>query len=158
MTAAAKIRHLREAGMDDAPDQQTTDREDWRARRTMVEHDVLATKALSWTEKGVYIALESHCYAGKNVCWPSVPTLADHTGLTTRSVIKAVASLDKKGWLSRQVGGGTQTTRYVLHGNPHTPEQCSPPTPERDAPDPCTMFTPPLNNLHPKQSKISSPR
>jgi hypothetical protein len=173
MALAHKIRHLREAGMSE-PDEQGTqpaDREDWRTRRTMIEHSVIAARGLSWTEKGVYMALESHCYAGKNVCWPAVPTLADHTGLAARVVTRAVVSLERKGWLSRQVGGGTQTTRYFLHGNPGTPpDNLSPLPPDQDAGEPCQSVTTPLTICHHppdksspeavqgKQSKGSSPR
>lgn len=159
MPLADNVRPIREAGMSDAPDQQTpqlSDREDWRTRRTMVEHDVLATKSLTWTEKGIYIALQSHCYVGKTVCWPSVATLADHTGLAARVVTRAVGSLERKGWLAREVGGGTQTTRYILHGDPGgTPDKCSPPTPVIPSPPPCHTVTTPLTNRHHPPDKSS---
>jgi hypothetical protein len=86
-------------------------------------------------------------------------------------VTRAVVSLERKGWLSRQVGGGTQTTRYVLHGNPGTPpDNLSPLPPDQDAGEPCQSVTTPLTICHhppdkssyeavqDKQSKISSPR
>jgi len=61
-----------------------------------------------------FILLYGHLNGRTGRCDPSIPTLADETGLTTRGVQKAIAELVRSGWWQVVRGGGRgRTNAYV---------------------------------------------
>lgn len=74
-----------------------------------------------------YMALASHAYGRKNVCHPSLATLADLTGYDVRTIVRAVATLESAGWIERRKGGGrgASTVYTLLRRDPETGAQMS---------------------------------
>jgi hypothetical protein len=60
----------------------------------------------------VYVGLEWFA-GGKNECWPSQVLLAERLHLSRRHVIRGLAELTKKGWIS--VARGQNGNRYKLY-------------------------------------------
>ena len=86
-------------------------------RFCMVYHDFLENRALSSTEKLVFIFLRM--FAGqKSTCFPSVKTLASKIGISENTVRKALSELKAKGIIQimpRINQEGQHSNLYVLH-------------------------------------------
>ena len=68
---------------------------------------------LTTKSKIVCAALTSHMNANHHIAWPSIGRLAAMTGLSERSVIRAIDESEKAGWLSVEHGGINKgTSRY----------------------------------------------
>jgi hypothetical protein len=63
-----------------------------------------------------FILLYRHLNGRTGRCDPSIPTLADETGLTTRGVQKGIAELVRSGWWQVVRGGGRGHTNAYLPG------------------------------------------
>jgi DNA-binding transcriptional MocR family regulator len=64
----------------------------------------LMAKGISPTEKLVLIVLSNYADADMK-CWPSQKTLSRDTGLSSRSIVTLMASLEAKGLIERQARG-----------------------------------------------------
>ena len=86
-------------------------------RFTMVYNDFLENTVLTQLEKSVFIYLKM--YAGqKNVCYPSVKTLASKVGICEKTVKNVIAKLKNKGVIqviNRCDGKGKHSNLYILH-------------------------------------------
>ena len=106
------------------------------------------------TQRLVFLAL-CDCANDQGECYPSVQNLIGKTGLSDRGVQRAVAELERLGYVRREVRTGRSTV-YWLSTDPRTsvtPERRSPPnvghpTPERRSP-------PPPNVGHPTPERRS---
>jgi len=90
---------------------------------TAVPNAVLADPGLTPAAKLVLIALMSHDWlvddgnggkARKGVVWPSEQRLAQATGLTVRTVTRAIAALERCGYVAVERRGGGAGLRYTL--------------------------------------------
>jgi hypothetical protein len=88
------------------PRRSITQRYSWRGAIASRE------SGLSPTRRLVALALSLHMSEKGDSCFPSVPTLAGETGLSERSVYRAVADLVEGGWLARDSSRGRQSNRY----------------------------------------------
>lgn len=59
-------------------------------------------RGLDASEKSVLFALASRCGPGKAAAWPSVPRLADDSGLSVRTTQRVLRKLAQAGWLRVQ--------------------------------------------------------
>ena len=88
------------------------------SRFGIVHRDVLTRSGGSFGALAVYAALASYADENTGVCWPSQATLAEDTGLTVRSVQRAIVVLINNGLITRERrfhdNGKTKSTRYVL--------------------------------------------
>lgn len=107
----------------------------------------------SHTAKLVLLALADNANDA-GVCWPSIPTIARKCDLSTRGVMKILASLESDGHLTRQKNAGKSTVYTVQPVNrvhpcpPFTGEHGSPAPLNAVHPNPGTPFTPPVNPVH----------
>ena len=102
-------------------------------------------EGISQTEKIVLLAL-CDCANDEGMCFPSVSRLEKKCCLSDRGVQKAMAALEKRGFVSRDVRSGKSSIYWV------TPELRSPPNvvhPERGSPTPERRSPPPPNVVHP---------
>lgn len=51
---------------------------------------------------------------GKFVCWPSLNTLADDTGMDRTNIARHLKEVEAAGWIVREPGGPRRSTRYRL--------------------------------------------
>ena len=51
---------------------------------------------------------------GKFVCWPSLNTLSDDTGLDRSNIKRHLGELEALDWVAREPGGPRRATRYTL--------------------------------------------
>lgn len=51
---------------------------------------------------------------GRFICWPSLSTLADDSGLSRRHVQRHLTDIEAAGWIVRLPGGPNRSTRYEL--------------------------------------------
>lgn len=79
--------------------------------------------ALAWEVVGIgyqaklaLLALADCCNQERdtNSCWPSLPWLAERTGLPRRSLIRALDELEARGLMARSRGKGHSSTQYRL--------------------------------------------
>lgn len=70
------------------------------------------TSGLTPTERLVGLTLSLHMDRDGGSCWPSLTTLANETGLSRRTVIRALNTLDAEGYIKRARGGPGRPTRY----------------------------------------------
>lgn len=103
----------------------------------------------SVTQKIVMLALADNA-SDQGRCWPSVGHLAKKCQVSERCVFLQLARLKELKFITCRSGGGSVSNHYTLT---ITPERSSPlnivhPTPEPNSGDPCTTFTPPLNDVH----------
>lgn len=74
---------------------------------------------LTTTERFVLVGMANH--DGDGGCWPAIATLARYTGITERSVQRAIGRLETLGYVTRQIGeGGTHQTRNDRRPNRYT--------------------------------------
>jgi len=69
----------------------------------IVSYDVITDPDLSMKAKAVYSIL---CiYANKNrKCWPSIATIADTSGVSYRTITRALRELKNKKYIKREKG------------------------------------------------------
>jgi DNA-binding IclR family transcriptional regulator len=78
----------------------------------IVTKEVMLDPDVSLEAKGVYALLST--YADKNrECFPSLKTISDAVGRSTRQVIRLISELEKVGYLKRIKRTGT-STKYKL--------------------------------------------
>lgn len=77
---------------------------------TQIENNVLkkAFIELSGTEYKIWSFLKMMCF-GNGKCWPSIQTMAKAVQLSTRQVQRAVKTLEKNGWIRREIVAGRHT-------------------------------------------------
>jgi len=97
-------------------------------------------------EKLVLLALADQANDEGRQCWPSVDTIGRRSGQGERTVRRALATLEDKGFLTRQHRDGT-STQYHVH-------PCHNGTPANPAPLPKTTKTP--ANLAPKTPRTTT--
>jgi DNA-binding transcriptional ArsR family regulator len=106
MALAHKIRHLREAGMDEAPDQAPE-------RYVRLPVRVLRQMGLSHGAIVLYGILLD--YAGtKKVCWPAAETLAADMGMHRNTVHAHVRQLETAGLIAVKRHGKGKANAYAL--------------------------------------------
>lgn len=67
----------------------------------IVNEEVVKDPGLSLRAKGLYALLSS--YANKNrTCYPKINTLAEFSGVSRRSVERALNELEQKGYVTRE--------------------------------------------------------
>ena len=71
---------------------------------------------LDTREKIALLALADCCngHNGSSTCWPSTALLRQMTGLSAASLKRALATLEARALISRELGGGRTTTKYRL--------------------------------------------
>ncbi len=104
-------------------------------------------------EKLVFLAL-ADAANDEGLCWPSIATVARKSGLSERSVQRAIRKFEGSGWLERHevIGKGC---KYLL--NPRhsvTPVKVAPVTNETKTPD--TVSPKPLRTIIPQKATPSS--
>lgn len=97
------------------------------------------------TEKLVLISLADQANDA-GLCWPSVSSIENRTGLSDRAIQKAISSLQENGHLTVHFRAGKSSYYTVNPRTTFTPELNSPPnhvhpTPEPRSEDPRTTFT-----------------
>jgi len=106
-------------------------------------------EAENHTQKLVLLALADNANDSGH-CWPSIQAIAEKCDLTERAVTDHIGRLASKTWLS--------ITRREGHSNTYL---LTLPTPEQhsgvNAVHPRTVFTPPLNAVHPTPEQRSPP-
>lgn len=95
-------------------------------------------------EKFVLVALADRA-DDKGVCWPSVKDLEIRTGLSRRTIQRAISSVEHKGHVSRKIAPGKKCG-YVIH-----PRQCD--APSRNDPRQCDA--PPASEGHPTRATVT---
>jgi hypothetical protein len=78
---------------------------------------LLEDSRLNWSERLVWIVLETWTDNDTGTCHPSIPAIAKRAGLSVRSTIRALEGLEDKGWLRRTSTRGART-RYTLFAKP----------------------------------------
>jgi DNA-binding transcriptional regulator YhcF (GntR family) len=68
---------------------------------------------MSLAAKALYPCLKSFCNYADGLSYPSIATLAEYSGLTIVSVVKAVKELEELGYITRLKSKG-KTTRYII--------------------------------------------
>ena len=68
---------------------------------------------LTATQRHVALTLSLHMSERGDSCFPSMPTLADETGLGLSTVRKATGHMHEAGWLVRKVRRGRQSNLYT---------------------------------------------
>ena len=63
---------------------------------------------------GVGFLIATYVNAKSGSCWPSVATLAKDASVTEGTIRKHCRTLEAQGWITRDQGGGTQSTTYHL--------------------------------------------
>jgi hypothetical protein len=119
------------------------------------------------TARLVAFLLADHHNDSTGLCFPSIPTLAAETGLSERSVIRALEELEGSNQIriNKSVG---KSSKYILLFPP-TPDSLSPlteshpchsvtTTPDRESPHPCHAVTPPLTGCHPNHKEPEEKR
>ena len=114
------------------------------------------------TARLVAFLLADHYNDLTGLCFPSIPTLAAETGLSERSVIRALEELEHGNQIriNKSVG---KSSKYILLF-PATPDTLSPlteshpchsvtTTPDRESPHPCHAVTTPLTGCHPNHKE-----
>lgn len=86
-------------------------------------------------EKLVLLALADQANDQGTQCWPSVETIAKRSGQNSRTVRRALASLETKGHLTRKHRDGTSNQYHVHPCHNVTPDKLSPLTKTTDTPD-----------------------
>lgn len=101
------------------------------------------TSALAAPARLVICALAERMDDRTAVCWPSLQTLVDDTGLSERAVRQHLRTLAELGWLDVEIGGGRRSSTYrAAIPTTSTPRHDMPPTPAPDAPQPGTTNPP----------------
>jgi DNA-binding MarR family transcriptional regulator len=77
---------------------------DWRS--------LICESDLAPTTRHVALTLSLHMSVRGDSCYPSIKTLAEETGLSMSTVREHLRSLEEKGWLACEVGGGRRSNRY----------------------------------------------
>jgi hypothetical protein len=119
------------------------------------------------TARLVAFLLADHHNDSTGLCFPSIPTLAAETGLSERSVIRALEELEGSNQIriNKSVG---KSSKYILLFPP-TPDSLSPlteshpchsvtTTPDRESPHPCHAVTTPLTACHPNHKEPEEKR
>ncbi|MGI9019203.1 MAG: helix-turn-helix domain-containing protein [Solirubrobacterales bacterium] len=80
-----------------------------------------AKKTLSSATKLVLLQLADHVGTDARTCWPGQQRIANRTGLTRRTVIAAIADLERRGLIRRRKrmrngGRGRSSDLYELYG------------------------------------------
>lgn len=90
-----------------------TRRDEWFGT---VTGDVAFDPTLKPSAKTVYLVLVMYRNAETNECFPSNETIASHTGMSTRSVIRALVELEEAGVVQREARyrDGRQTTSLTI--------------------------------------------
>lgn len=118
------------------------------------------------TERLVAFMLADHMNDGTGRCDPSIPLLAEETGLDSRSIIRAIQRLEETGNITVNKSGGRRHS-YKLHPvitppeplteshpcHKVTPVTKSPLPPSESHGHPCQRVTPPLSQSHPNHNK-----
>ena len=86
------------------------------------------------TEKHVLLVLATRCNKSGQ-CTPGIPRIAADTGLSERSVLRAIAQLERDKHITRDVKAGVGTTYTVHPGQSVTPDTASPLTDCPNTPD-----------------------
>lgn len=108
--------------------------------------------ALEPTDKLVILAL-ADCANDEGLCWPSIATVARKSGVSERSVQRAIRKAEGAGILTRTEVKG-KGCKYVLHPrHTVTPDTQSPPTECHHTPD--TVSPKPSRTTKPKKDKPS---
>lgn len=114
------------------------------------------------TARFVAFLLADHYNDATGQCFPSISTLAQETGLSERSVMRALEELEESEQISIVRTHG-RCSKYLLHF-PSTPDRLSPvteshpchvvtTTPDSLSGDPCQVVTPPLTGCHPNHKE-----
>jgi len=88
-----------------------------KGRWVPVSVSFLATPELKPSEKVVWIALASHQFQEKQAVFPSLSRLAELTGLSRRTVKRAVVALRKHGFLKVKNRPGTTSVYELRYGS-----------------------------------------
>ena len=82
-----------------------------------VYKDFFECKNLTANEKMVYIGLKNYLdfKSDSGAVYPSINTLCDMVGLSNKTVIEALKSLEKKGAIKKERRGITKTNLYTLN-------------------------------------------
>jgi hypothetical protein len=75
--------------------------------------DAIVNSTLTPTQRFVALVLSLHMDREGDSCWPSLSTLAAETGLSRRTVIRALNDLDPDFLMRKRGGPGRGPTRYT---------------------------------------------
>lgn len=82
----------------------------------LINNDFIRDPTLTINEKMVYVILASHCSSENNECNPSIRSqLTVETGLSARSLILMLRSLEAKGLIEIVKKSGRSTNTYILN-------------------------------------------
>ena len=81
---------------------------------TQVPNHILRSKTLSVGAKLTYAMLLSYAWQN-DFCFPGQQTLADHMGVSKRSVVTFIKELDKTGFVTVKRQGLNRPNLYTLH-------------------------------------------
>lgn len=81
---------------------------------TQVPNYILRSKNLSVGAKLTYAMLLSYAWQN-DFCFPGQETLAEHMGVSKRSVVTFIKELDKTGFVTVKRQGLNRTNLYTLH-------------------------------------------
>ena len=81
---------------------------------TQVPNHILRSKGLSVGAKLTYAMLLSYAWQN-DFCFPGQETLAEHMGVSRRSVITFIQQLQKSGFVTVQRQGLNRPNLYTLH-------------------------------------------
>jgi hypothetical protein len=104
-------------------------------------------------EKLVFLAL-ADAANDEGLCWPSIATVARKSGLSERSVQRAIRDFQSRKWLRREEVIGKGCKYYLTPRHSVTPDTVSPVTNETPTPD--TVSPKPSRTIIPSEAKASS--
>ena len=117
--------------------------------------DAIFSSTLTATERIVLLAISHHLGASQSA-WPGMGRLSGMTGLSRRSVMRAVCNMERAGLLTIERSSGT-SNRYrvdwLLVTQSH---QCHSVTSDTESPVPVTQSHPTSDTVSPEQIKNNS--
>lgn len=120
-----------------------------------LQHAAMAIPDASPAEKHVLLVLALRADMAASQCTPGIPRIARDTGLSERSVHRAIVALEKSGHIAREIKPGVGTIYTVHPRHCVTPDSVSPLTQCHETPDTVSSKLPRTTNT---QKTTSSSR
>ncbi len=89
--------------------------ENWRGGYTQMPDEIRQDATLSPRAKIIYEQLLSYMWFKSDHCWPSQQTLAEATGYSRRTVIRALQDLYNRGYIEKWRRGLGETNYYFIN-------------------------------------------